>query len=103
MAVTHLYGLDVETDTSVDGLDPATSAIVAVAVATPWGDEVLTGAEAELLSATDAVLRDLPPGLLVTWNKELGPKWYAIAHVVLAVPETWIGGRIHGGFFHKAI
>lgn len=63
-----LYGFDVETDTSVDGLDPACSAVVAVAVATPWGDEVLTGEEVELLRRTDALLASLPPGLLVTWN-----------------------------------
>ena len=34
-------------------------------------------------------------GLLVTWNKGLGPRWYAAAHVVLAIPECWIGGKIH--------
>lgn len=33
-------------------------------------------------------------GLLVTWNKSLGPRWYPVAHVVLAIPETWIGGKI---------
>src|SRR5262249_53454865 len=26
-------------------------------------------------------------GLLVTWNKGLGPRWYPAAHVVLAIPE----------------
>lgn len=67
-APPHLYGFDVETDTSVDGLDPACSAVVAVAVATPWGDEVLTGAESDLLRRTDELLSELPPGLLVTWN-----------------------------------
>jgi hypothetical protein len=63
-----LYGLDVETDTSVDGLDPSCSAIVAVAVATPWGDEVLTGAEPDLLRRTDDLVASLPAGVLVTWN-----------------------------------
>src|SRR5262245_20790771 len=33
-------------------------------------------------------------GLVVTWNQGLGPRWYPIAHVVLAMPEVWIGGRI---------
>jgi len=34
-------------------------------------------------------------GLVFTWNMELGPRWYGVAHVVLALPETWIGGRIY--------
>ena len=34
-------------------------------------------------------------GLVITWNTELGPRWYGVAHVVLALPETWIGGRIY--------
>lgn len=63
-----LYGLDVETDTSVDGLDPSCSAIVAVAVATPSGDEVLVGDEVDVLRRTDRLLAGLPPGVLVTWN-----------------------------------
>jgi hypothetical protein len=65
-----LYGLDIETDTSVDGLDPATSAVVAVAVtgADPGGDRVLLGDEPTLLRELDDHLRDLPPGVLVTWN-----------------------------------
>jgi len=34
-------------------------------------------------------------GLVFTWNTELGPRWYGVAHVMLALPETWIGGRIY--------
>src|SRR6266481_1108634 len=34
-------------------------------------------------------------GLVFTWNTGLGPRWYGVAHVVLALPETWIGGRIY--------
>jgi len=33
--------------------------------------------------------------LLATWNKDLGPRWYGIAHVVLALPEAWLGARLH--------
>jgi hypothetical protein len=33
-------------------------------------------------------------GLLATWNAGLGPRWYAAAHVVLAIPEVWIGAKI---------
>lgn len=34
-------------------------------------------------------------GLVANWNKALGPRWYAVAHVVLAIPEVWIGAKIH--------
>jgi hypothetical protein len=63
-----LYGFDIETDTSLDGLDPALAPVVAAAVSTPDGDQVLLGDEAELLERLDALLASLPPGLLVTWN-----------------------------------
>lgn len=65
---TPLYGLDIETDTAVDGLDPAVAAVVAVAVATPEGDHVLLGDEADILVGTDALLAALAPGVIVTWN-----------------------------------
>jgi hypothetical protein len=65
-----LYGLDIETDTSVDGLDPATSAVVAVAVTgeDPADDHVFLGEERSILRSLDDHLRQLPPGVLVTWN-----------------------------------
>ena len=64
----RLYGLDIETDTSTDGLDPRTSAVVAVALCGPHGNDVFVGDEASLLPALDRRLRSLPPGVLVTWN-----------------------------------
>lgn len=33
-------------------------------------------------------------GLLATWNLGLGPHWYPIALVVLAVPQCWLGGKL---------
>ncbi len=63
-----VYGLDIETDTSVDGLDPAVSAVVAVAVATADGDHVVLGDEATILRRTDQLLARLAPGIVVTWN-----------------------------------
>ena len=33
-------------------------------------------------------------GLVATWNLKLGPRWYPIALVVLAIPQCWIGARI---------
>jgi uncharacterized membrane protein YcaP (DUF421 family) len=29
-----------------------------------------------------------------TWNKDIGPHWYPLALVVLAIPCAWIGGKI---------
>ena len=34
-------------------------------------------------------------GLIATWNLGLGPRWYPIALVVLAIPPCWIGGTIY--------
>ena len=66
-----IYGLDIESDTAVDGLDPARSSIVAVAVAGDGWVRVLhaaDGGEATLLSRLDALLGRLAPGVVVTWN-----------------------------------
>ena len=64
-----LYGLDIETDTTCDGLDPGVARIVAVAVSSSkGGDLVLTGGEPGVLAALDAHLGDLEPGVVVTWN-----------------------------------
>ena len=35
-------------------------------------------------------------GLAATWNLGLGPRWYPVSLVVLALPECWAGGRIYG-------
>jgi hypothetical protein len=36
-------------------------------------------------------------GVVVTWNLGLGPRWYPIALVVLAIPQSWLGGKIASG------
>ncbi len=33
-------------------------------------------------------------GVITTWNLGLGPRWYPIALVVLAVPQSWAGGKL---------
>ncbi len=63
-----IYGLDIETDTLIDGLDPAVSPVVLAALSTPAGDTVYDGAEPALLRALDDHLAALPPGVVVTWN-----------------------------------
>lgn len=67
-SIPQCYGLDIETDTTVDGLDASCSAIVAVAVSTASGDEVFLGDEEDILTSTDRFLATLEPGLLITWN-----------------------------------
>jgi len=34
-------------------------------------------------------------GVIATWNLGMGPRWYAIALVVLAVPQCWLGGKLY--------
>jgi DNA polymerase family B, exonuclease domain len=62
------YGLDIETDTTVDGLDPARSAIVAVALSTADDDQVFLGPEHSILTDLEQSLGQLPPGVIITWN-----------------------------------
>lgn len=33
-------------------------------------------------------------GALATWNKSLGPHWYPIVLVLLALPTGWAGGKL---------
>lgn len=33
-------------------------------------------------------------GVVATWNLDLGPRWYPILLVVLAVPQSWAGGKL---------
>ena len=34
-------------------------------------------------------------GVVATWNLSLGPRWYPISLVVLAIPQCWVGGKIY--------
>lgn len=64
-----LYGLDIETDTSANGLDPGVARIVAVAVSSAAaGEVVFTGDETGVLQALDDHLAAADPGVVVTWN-----------------------------------
>jgi len=33
-------------------------------------------------------------GVAATLNRDLGPRWYPVALVVLAIPQSWAGGKI---------
>lgn len=63
-----VYGLDIETDTTENGLDPRVAAVVTVALAGPGYEEVFTGAEDQLLVDLDERLGQLEPGVIATWN-----------------------------------
>jgi hypothetical protein len=69
-----IYGLDIETDTTPmhdstpRGLDPATTSIVNVAVSTRDGEIVFRGDEKSLLLSLDRYIRNLPVGVVATWN-----------------------------------
>lgn len=64
-----LHGLDIETDTSHDGLDPRVSEVVAVAVSSDEGEAVFShGTERDLLEAVDEHLARCAEGVIVTWN-----------------------------------
>ena len=63
-----VYGLDIETDTTTNGLDPAVASIVTVALASPGFEETFVGEEHELLAELDLRLRELEPGVIATWN-----------------------------------
>ncbi|HSL57769.1 MAG TPA: 3'-5' exonuclease [Acidimicrobiales bacterium] len=65
---TPVYGLDIETDTTVDGLDPAVARILTIALSSPEVDEIFTGDEASLLRELDARLAEIEPGVICTWN-----------------------------------
>jgi hypothetical protein len=34
-------------------------------------------------------------GVVATWNLGMGPRWYPMALVVLAIPQCWAGGKIY--------
>ena len=68
-AVTPVYGLDIETDTATDGLDPQVGRILCIGISGSGGELVLAHHdEAALLADLDDWLADMTPGVLATWN-----------------------------------
>jgi DNA polymerase elongation subunit (family B) len=63
-----VYGLDIETDTTVDGLDPDVACVVTVALSNDGFDEVFSGDEATILHDLDDRLAAVEPGVIATWN-----------------------------------
>ncbi|MBK5221776.1 MAG: hypothetical protein JJE52_02650 [Acidimicrobiia bacterium] len=65
---TPVYGLDIETDTTVDGLDPGVARILTVALSSDNVDELFVGDEPSLLRELDERLAAIEPGVIATWN-----------------------------------
>ncbi|HXH56042.1 ribonuclease H-like domain-containing protein [Iamia sp.] len=63
-----VYGLDIETDTRDDGLDPRVAPVLTVALSLGSHDEIFSGRESTLLFDLASRLRSLPAGVLATWN-----------------------------------
>lgn len=63
-----VYGLDIETDTAENGLDPRIAAVVTVALSGDGFDEVFSGREPTVLYDIDRCIGTLPPGVIATWN-----------------------------------
>jgi hypothetical protein len=34
-------------------------------------------------------------GVVATWNRGLGPRWYPIGLAALAIPQCWVGGKLY--------
>lgn len=45
-----------------------------------------------ILGAIGTVLGGI--GVMATWGKGMGPSWYPISLMVLAIPECWLGGKL---------
>jgi len=63
-----VYGLDIETDTTINGLDSEVAPVVTVALSHFEYDEIFSGDEVSILTKLDARLTELPAGVLATWN-----------------------------------
>jgi DNA polymerase elongation subunit (family B) len=64
----NVYGLDIETDTTVNGLDSEVAPVVTVALSLDDYDEVFSGDEPTILTQLDRRLAELKSGVLATWN-----------------------------------
>lgn len=67
--MTDIFGFDIETDTTTNGLDPRVSRVTSIAVWSPTAQCCITEEdESVLLTGFARVLTDLRPGVVVGWN-----------------------------------
>ena len=75
----------------------ATSYRIVISIAGAWLTAKLAPEKpmkhALILGVVGIVLGTI--GVVVTWNLALGPRWYPILLVVLAVPQCWAGGKLY--------
>jgi uncharacterized membrane protein len=95
--VLHLTGVYQMKQRLTDALALlATSYRVVIGIAAGWLTARLAPRDpmrhAMILGGIGSVLGLV--GLIATWNLDLGPRWYPIALVVLAIPQSWAGGRL---------
>lgn len=67
-----LYAIDIETDTTIDGLDPTIAEVVTMAL---WSDDLQAviegGTERSRLTELSRLLAFLEPGIVLTWNGQV--------------------------------
>ena len=75
----------------------ATSYRIVISIAGAWLTARLAPAKpmkhALILGLVGTVLGLV--GVVATWNRGLGPRWYPISLAVLAIPQCWVGGKLH--------
>ena len=59
--------------------------VARLAPSRPLGHALIGGAIGTVVSIA---------GAAATWNRGLGPHWYAIALVFVALPSAWVGGTL---------
>lgn len=114
-----VYGLDIETDTSSDGLDPRVAPVVTVALSLPGHDEIFSGRETTLLFDLAVRLTSLPAGVLATWNGsafdlpflahraalhqlDLGLTLQRDPTIIVRTPLPGLGGAVRGAWHHHS-
>jgi hypothetical protein len=97
--VLHVVGVFPPTDQPIDDRQAllATAYRIIISVAGAWLTARLAPnrpmRHAMILGGVGVVLGLI--GVIVSWNLALGPRWYPIALVVLAIPQCWVGGKIY--------
>ena len=89
----RIYGLDIETDTAINGVSPKDSSVISAAVATADGlvCRVFDAEpEHELLEQLLEFIEGLEPGIIATWNGSGFDLAFLVERMrIIGVPHTW--------------